>query len=283
MFFKVKCPNCGAKNSKERMTCAACGDSLVLGRVKNRTTEVPPEVIGDIESTTLCEGCQKENECLPKGVLERETCDQYEPLSVDELSESDELLHFVPGKVCPECGCKIIQDCKNNPLLEDDAIGQCLDCRTYWCLECGYIFKLVEKNMECPHWGICADCSEEHGYLSWIEFMETICPTCEYYDTDCQFEDSLQCDKQRQLICPHEADISQCPKVGAQTSNVDSSNMENEYVKYIPGKCIYCRSSNISETLKRTIKGEIADGYLWDICCANCRSEWVALEKPDYQ
>lgn len=32
MFSKVKCPNCGAKNSKERMTCAECGTPLALGR-----------------------------------------------------------------------------------------------------------------------------------------------------------------------------------------------------------------------------------------------------------
>ena len=36
MFFKRKCPHCGAKNPKERMTCAECGAPLALGQVEGR-------------------------------------------------------------------------------------------------------------------------------------------------------------------------------------------------------------------------------------------------------
>ena len=292
MFFKVKCPNCGAKNSKERMTCETCGTPLALGQVKrqvtevpleamedidelgqveSQVTEVPLEAIEDIESTTLCGTCRKELECFQKGICELETCNQYEPLQEDEIIE------------CPECGSKNIHDCENSPLLEDDAIGQCLDCGIYWCLECGYVFESVEEGMECPHWEICADCSDEHGYLDWVEFMETICPTCEHYDNVCQLEDPLQCDKQWQLLCPYEGNVSQCPEVEEQMSRADSQKMGSEYVEYIPGKCAYCGSSNVSETLKRTIKGAVVDGYLWDIRCADCGSKWAALEKPDFQ
>jgi len=32
MFFKKKCPTCGAKNPKENMTCGSCGAPLELGR-----------------------------------------------------------------------------------------------------------------------------------------------------------------------------------------------------------------------------------------------------------
>ena len=43
MFSKVKCPKCGAKNSKERMTCAECGAPLTLSQAEVQVTEVPPE------------------------------------------------------------------------------------------------------------------------------------------------------------------------------------------------------------------------------------------------
>jgi hypothetical protein len=43
VFFKKKCPNCGAKNSKDRMTCATCGASLYLGQDEGQVTKVPQE------------------------------------------------------------------------------------------------------------------------------------------------------------------------------------------------------------------------------------------------
>ncbi len=279
MFFKKKCPNCGAKNPKERMTCAECGAPLDLGHVESQVTEGPLEVTEDIESTTLCGTCRKKLECFQKGICELETCNQYEPLQEDEIIE------------CPECGSKNIHDCENSPLLEDDTIGQCLDCGIYWCLECGYVFESVEEGMECPHWEICADCSDEHRYLDWVEFTETICSTCEHYDNGCQLEDTLQCDERSQLLCPYESAVSVCPKiekmlrtvVKERTSIADSKKMESEYVKYIPGKCAYCGSSNVGEELKSRIQGTVVNGYLWDIRCADCGSKWVALEKPDFQ
>ena len=43
---------------------------------------------------------------------------------------------------------------------------------------------------------------------------------------------------------------------------------EQEYSKYIPGKCTFCGSSNVTETLKKTIKSKGRDGFLWEIHCA---------------
>ena len=43
MFSKSKCPKCGARNSKERMTCAACGAPLALAPAKGQPAEVPLE------------------------------------------------------------------------------------------------------------------------------------------------------------------------------------------------------------------------------------------------
>ena len=40
MFFKKKCPNYGAENPKERMTCVTCGALLALGRVDRRVAFV---------------------------------------------------------------------------------------------------------------------------------------------------------------------------------------------------------------------------------------------------
>ena len=43
MFAKKKCPICGAKNYKERITCIECGLPLTSGQVKGQVTEAPPE------------------------------------------------------------------------------------------------------------------------------------------------------------------------------------------------------------------------------------------------
>ncbi len=43
MFSKVKCPNCGAKNSKERMVCIECGSSLTSEQVERQLSQVSTE------------------------------------------------------------------------------------------------------------------------------------------------------------------------------------------------------------------------------------------------
>jgi len=249
MFFKKKCPLCGFRNPKENMTCIECGAPLDFKQTERQVSDLPAETMA----------------------------------GADRLLERDIFVQAAMNMACPECSSKNAQDCKNNPLLEDETIGHCLDCGIYWCLDCGYIFELVEEGMECPHWEICGDCSDEHGYLDQLEFMETICSTCEHYDDGCQLEDTLRCNKRGQLLCPYEGDVSNCPQVTEVASTGDSSTIGSEYIKYIPGKCAYCGSSNVSETLKRTIKGTVVNGYLWDTGCADCGSKWVALEKPDYQ
>jgi len=162
----------------------------------------------------LCDTCRIMPACFQKGIFEREVCDQYEPLSLEELAERDEFQRVVMVGACPMCGSENTSDC-DNPLepIRDPTVAYCLDCETYWCLECGYVFEKAEKGMKCPHWGICAQCSDERGYMDELEFMERICPTCEHYDNGCQLEDPLECEKQWQYLCPYEADISECPKI----------------------------------------------------------------------
>lgn len=167
----------------------------------------------DIAPTNLCETCQKQFDCFKKGIFERETCDEYEPRQLEGLLEQDKFVRGVMVGTCPRCGSENTYDCENNPLLEDITVGHCLDCGTYWCLECGYIFKVVEKETACPHWDICDRCSKEHGYLDLGTFIEMICPTCELYDNGCRLEELLECEKQWRYRCPYDSDVSECPKI----------------------------------------------------------------------
>lgn len=283
MFFKKKCPSCGARAPRERLTCAECGAALDSRQTETPVTGLPLETIDDIESTTLCKTCQVEQSCVRRGIFGRQICMQYEPLPTVEIREDNELMEAVMAKACPECGSENYRDSEDNPLLEDDTIGHCLDCGIYWCLDCGYVFESVEEGMKCPHWEICADCSDEYGYLDQVEFVETICSTCEHYDNGCQMADPSKCDDRWQLLCPYQDDVSGCAKVGVISEIADSREPEVEYVRYIPGKCAYCGSSNVDEKLKSKIQGTVVSGYWWDIDCADCGSKWVALEKPDFQ
>jgi len=167
----------------------------------------------EIEPTNLCETCRKELECFQAGVFEREICDQYEALPLDELLERDKFVRAIMVGPCPECGGESTYDCGNSPLLEDSTVGHCLDCETYWCLECGYVFESVKKEMQCPHWELCAQCSNEKGYLDIAEFMEKICPTCDTYDEGCLLDEPMECEKHAQFMCPYYVNVWDCPKI----------------------------------------------------------------------
>ena len=134
-------------------------------------------------------------------------------MPIGELLERDRFVRSVMVGTCPECGSENTYDCENNPLLEDNTIGHCLECETYWCLECGYIFEAVEKEATCPHWDICDQCSKEHGYLDLGTFIEKICPKCELYDNGCGLEEPLECEKQWRYRCPYDSDVSGCPRI----------------------------------------------------------------------
>jgi len=167
----------------------------------------------------LCETCRKEPECFAKGIFERERCEQYEPLSVEEQLERDESVNAIMVGPCPKCGGENTVDCENEPSIDDITVGACLDCKVHWCLECGYVLK--DREEKCPHWGFCADCSAKNSYLSESEFMDKVCPTCEHYKNGCQLEDPSQCDKETQFLCPHEEDISNCPKLRRHLKQLD--------------------------------------------------------------
>lgn len=170
-----------------------------------------------MEAANLCETCRKLPQCFLRGISEQETCNDYTPLSLDELAQRDEFVEAVTVGRCPQCESASTYDC-DSPLeliIKDSTVGYCLDCETYWCLECGYIFGAVRKWMECPHWQICAECSEENAYLDMDKFIEKVCPTCEHYAAGCQLEDPSQCEKQDEFMCPYCSDVSECPRIQA--------------------------------------------------------------------
>jgi len=167
-------------------------------------------------------------DCILKGIHGREKCDEYDPIPMDELLKRDAFVGAVMVGACSKCGSENTCDCENYPLAPegakgDNTIGHCEDCGTYWCLECGYIFKKVNKKwMSCPHWGICAECAEEHGYLCDIEeFMEKVCPTCEHHgESGCEIEWDSPCPRELEFHCPYGSPygafhlpIQECPKI----------------------------------------------------------------------
>jgi len=147
-----------------------------------------------------------------KGIFEREDCEDYEPLSPEELLEKEEFVDAIMVGPCPECGSENTINCENEPSIQDITVAACLDCKAHWCTECGYVFK--EKEKACPHWGFCRSCSKEKGYLDLDEFMEKICPACEHSKEGfCQLEDPSECEKETYLLCPYKEDISNCPEL----------------------------------------------------------------------
>ncbi len=167
----------------------------------------------DMEVSNLCETCQKELDCFQKGIFEQENCSDYAPLSLQELLERDKFVRQMVVGTCPNCGSEDTYDCRNNCQLEDESIGHCLDCETYWCIECGYLFDEMESGMECPHWEICRQCSEELGYMDEVEFANKICSSCQHYENGCQLDDPSECEKQWQFLCPYEGNPSECAKI----------------------------------------------------------------------
>jgi len=119
------------------------------------------------EQKHLCSVCWKMPECFEKGIAEKTACDHFEPISLDDLVGRDESMNQSLAGKCPKCRSANIHDC-DSPLeagVEDPTIGYCVDCETYWCLECGRILDTNELKSECQHWMICNQCPnyEESG------------------------------------------------------------------------------------------------------------------------
>ena len=82
MFSKVKCPHCGAKNSKERMVCIECGSSLVSEQVERQLPQVSTEQVST------------EAEVPDKTVIEKELKEGIE----NGYRDKDKTLHQTGSK-----------------------------------------------------------------------------------------------------------------------------------------------------------------------------------------
>lgn len=167
----------------------------------------------DVEPTNLCVSCRKQFDCNDRGIFERETCDEHEPRQLEDWLKWDKTVRESMVSTCPICFSEHTYDCENNPLLEDITIGHCLDCEAYWCLDCGYIFEVVEKGATCPHFDICDQCPKEQGCLDLGTVIEKECPTCKFYDNGCWLENPADCEHGWAYCCPYDEDFSECPKI----------------------------------------------------------------------
>ncbi|GAG95007.1 unnamed protein product, partial [marine sediment metagenome] len=97
MFFKKKCPNCGAKNSKERMTCAECGAFLTSEQVERQLPQVPTAQV------------PTEAEVQGKTVIEKEFKEGIE----DEYRDNEKVLYKTRcrllGKKPEEADCFVTE------------------------------------------------------------------------------------------------------------------------------------------------------------------------------
>jgi hypothetical protein len=166
-----------------------------------------------MEPANLCRDCRCAPECFLDGVAGAQVCSRHEPMSIDELLEKDRILRHVLIGVCPACGSSDVYDCENTPLFEDVTVGHCLHCDTYWCLVCGHVFEAAEKGNLCPHWAVCRQCSEEHGFYNEDHLLLQVWPACDQKDDGCRFEDPSQSKKRHHLLCPHLGDVSGCPTI----------------------------------------------------------------------
>ena len=168
----------------------------------------------DTESESLCDSCRKMAECFIKGIFERDECIDYDSMSLDELAEQDEFLRAIFVGDCPVCHSENTTHC-DTPLeqVRNITIGNCFDCGAYWCTECGFVFKSAQSDRKCPHINICAKCSEENGYLDYVEFLQKFCPTCENYSNGCRLDPDQACHIEGQYVCPFKSDILDCPTI----------------------------------------------------------------------
>ncbi len=99
----------------------------------------------------LCEVCRKRLDCMRNGILQQQNCNQYDPLSLEELAQRDEVIRDALVGSCPSCGSEKTYDCDNFlELLEDTTVGYCLECGVYWCLECGSMLDEMKKKSRSP-------------------------------------------------------------------------------------------------------------------------------------
>jgi hypothetical protein len=153
----------------------------------------------------LCERCKNGIDCfLRRGVIRENECAEYTALTKTEwLAKNAFLNALIVGK-CPKCGSENTCDCEDVESIENWTVAYCLDCKTYWCSECGYIFENSERKKECSCRQICEKCKNINGYMDLEEFIEKVCSDCEHFVNNICLLKPYNCDKDKGVLCPYD-------------------------------------------------------------------------------
>ncbi len=158
MFFKKKCPRCGAKNSKERLTCMECGVSFENKQVKE---DVSKEIVGNEE--------QRKEETVEPALpdLEEESLSSIAVVA----NVSPEKLRKLWVKANGQCQCLRITHGHGIPcgkkLRPDGSDWVCCDLYNFPGMPEHFgIFKIKEDAiicLECYNWKLDIDLDKLHS------------------------------------------------------------------------------------------------------------------------
>ncbi len=105
-------------------------------------------------------------DALPKDLQE------YLFRTAEQADTVEEFLRSTMVGDCPICGSRNTCDGEESALAHV-TVGTCLDCDTFWCLDCGEVLKAGQEI--CDHWQICNNCNESPAYGCEISILE--CPS----------------------------------------------------------------------------------------------------------
>jgi hypothetical protein len=71
--------------------------------------------------------------------------------ALQRARSEEEFIQMVMVGVCPKCKSGNTKDCERELGIEDSTVGHCMDCDTYWCLECGATLENPQE--ACGHYG----------------------------------------------------------------------------------------------------------------------------------
>lgn len=108
-------------------TCLNCHAEMPDGARACLRCEAMKEDIGDIDFGEVVDFA---NQAFSP--------DQLTQLSAMALTTTrDEFIRSLMVGDCPKCRGDQTRDCENDPDINDNCVGHCLDCGHLWCLECG--------------------------------------------------------------------------------------------------------------------------------------------------
>jgi hypothetical protein len=71
--------------------------------------------------------------------------------AVQRSSSVDDFVNSIMVGDCPSCGSSDVDDCGDDPEIDDITVGRCLQCGQMWCTECELVFKKGQTHCDrCP-------------------------------------------------------------------------------------------------------------------------------------